>query len=825
MRTNDTATSGVPVSVAGRGTDDEASSGPRIALVGGFLPRRCGIATFTSHLYEVLRRLVPPGSLRAFVVDDRPGGYRYPEAVWAHFHEADPEAYDQTADAINAWAPDAVLVQHEYGIYGGTAGRHLLRLLDRLRVPVVTTLHTVLDDPDPDQFHVLCEIARKSERVVVMNARSREKLMSVYGIPPDRIVVVPHGVPDIPFRPTEKGACQTRKIRLLTFGLLSRRKGLEYAIEALPDIVRRFPNVEYTILGATHPHVLKAEGETYREELKAMAARLGVASHVRFEDGFVSEPELVRILAKADVYVTPYLDRAQASSGTLAYAIGAGLAVLSTPYHCAQDLLAGHRGVLVPFRDSKAMGEAVTGLLEDEEALRQLQRDAYAFGRSMRWRRVAAAYHGVVARVVRPPEPRNASLWQQPRHRPIRLANDGLVLDHLVRLTDDIGLVQHAVLASPDTRSGYATDDNARALLLTSTLRADETKPPRIVNRLHDVYLQFLLDAFDRRRGRFRNLYHPVGGWDRTPGSEDCHGRAVWALGHAVRQARDPKEAERAERLLRAAMPAIDGFHSPRALAFAVLGLVEYANVAPPDILMRLRVRTFADRLDRLYRDSKRADWVWFEPVLSYGNARLPQALLAAGRFLHDNRLVDEGLAALGWLMRVQRPEGTHFVPIGSEGFWRRGNRRAHFDQQPVEAWCTIDACLQAYGLSGEGRWLEDAQIAYAWFLGENDLREPLHDPETGGCRDGLHPDRPNRNEGAESTLAWLFSTHAIGKVRTGPVAAGTPQGPPRIIHSLPTRGRRAALKSEFVAHLLQGFDSSADKIDNPSPTLCGLVG
>lgn len=730
----------------------------RIAVVGDYVPRQCGIATFTSDLSESLAAAFPKLHVFAVPVTDTEEGYDYPPRVRFEIAEEDLTSYVRAADFLNMNGVDVVSVQHEYGIYGGVAGSHLLALLRELRMPVVTTLHTVLRSPDSNQRKVLEEIAKLSDRLVVMGRRAADFLTEIYGVPREKIARIPHGIPDVPFVDPNFYKDQfgvEGKLVLLTFGLLSPGKGIEFVIEALPEILERYPNLIYVVLGATHPKVAREEGESYRLFLERLAAERGVAANVLFHNRFVSTEELVEAIGAADLYVTPYLNREQTCSGTLAYTVGAGKAVISTPYWYAEELLEDGRGVLVPFRDPGAIARAVLHLLDNEAERHAIRKRAYRFGREMIWPEVARRYAEVLARAreERGRRPRRfvgKTLDQRPAELP------PLRLDHLRRLTDSTGILQHAVHTVPNYSTGYTTDDNARALLLTVLLEETGSDKGDETRGLPSRYLAFLVHAFDRKTGRFRNEL----GYDRRfqddVGPEDAHGRALWALGAVAGRSSNRGRRAAAGQLLDAALPAALRFTSPRAWAFSLLGLRDYLRRFGGDRAARHAQEELAERLLGLWQETASQDWPWFENVVSYANATLPHALIATAAETGCQRSLEAGLAALDWLLSIQKAPEGHFVPIGSNGFYVRGGERARFDQQPIEAHATVSACLEAYRITGQQRFQQEARRAFDWFLGRNDLGLPLYDANTGGCRDGLHPDRANQNEGAESTLAFL---------------------------------------------------------------------
>jgi len=741
----------------------------RIAMVGNYLPRKCGIATFTTDLCDAIRAEYGATELLALPVNDTEEGYSYPERVRFEMSENDPASYRKAADFLNFSNVDLVCLQHEYGIFGGCAGGHILEMVRRLEMPFLTTLHTVLRDPNPDQRAVMAEIATLSDRMVVMSEHSREILQDVFQVPTEKIDLIPHGIPDLPFTDPhfyKDGFGTEGKDVLLTFGLLSPNKGIENVITALPEILSRHSNVVYMVSGVTHPHILRREGDVYRAYLQNLAKELGVEAQVIFRNRFVSAQELVALIGAADIYITPYKHKAQVVSGTLAFALSAGKAIISTPYLHAIELLDGGRGALVPFDDPGAIAAKTIALLDDEIARHAMRKRAYLYARDMVWSRVAQKYMQSFERIFneRMRTPRATFSAQNTGKALGRLP--ALKLDHLYRMTDYAGILEHAVFTVPNFAEGYTTDDNARALIVTTFLEHLELRDIAGSPDLASRYLGFLWYAFDPATKRFHNCLSYERHWQEPQGSEDSHGRALWGLGTVLGRSKNAGLRGAAGRLFELAIPAVVDFKSPRACAFALLGLQEYLDSFPGDRAALTGAEALANRLLNSYRAHRTDDWKWFENGLAYSNARLPQALIRAGTRAAHEEMVAAGLEALDWLVTIQRCESKgHFVPIGSQGFYSKTSEKARFDQQPVEAGAMVAACLEAYRATGKVRWRNQAWIALNWFLGDNDLQIALYDPGTGGCRDGLHPDRANENQGAESTLAFLMALLEMRKL------------------------------------------------------------
>jgi glycosyltransferase involved in cell wall biosynthesis len=731
----------------------------RIAFIGNYLPRQCGIATFTTDLCEAIATEHRETTCIALPVNNIEDGYPYPPRVRFELTEKDMESYRRAADFLNINNVDLVCLQFEYGIFGGRAGSHILTLLRELRMPIVTTLHTILREPDAQQRQVLENVATLSARLVVMSERGAKFLQTVYRVSPDKIDFIPHGIPDVPFVDPSfhKDLFGVEgKIVLLSFGLLSANKGIENVIAALPAILAKHPNVVYFIVGATHPHVRRHDGESYRLSLQWLAQEKGVAGHVIFYNRFVSLEELVEFIGAADIYITPYLNPAQIVSGTLAYTLGAGKAVISTPYWYAEEMLAEDRGALIPFRDPEALAEQVIDLLDNDAKRHGMRKRAYLFGRDMIWPQVARRYMESFQRAraerrhftttdfaVKP-------LDQRPGELP------PLKLDHLRRMTDDTGMFQHAIFTVPNYREGYTIDDNARALTVSALLEElGNEEAPELATR----YLAFVGYAFNTASGRFRNFMDYQRNWLEESGSDDSHGRTLWALGTLLGRSNTPALHSMAGRLFEQALPVIINTTSPRAWAFALIGIHDYLRRFDGDRRASQVREELAGRLLALYQSHRADTWRWYEESLTYCNGVLPHALLMSGQWIPNSDMTEAALESLGWLADLQRADtknGGHFVPIGSNGFYQRGGERARFDQQPVEAQAMVSACLEAHRITGDATWHKEARWAFEWFLGRNDLNLAIYDPTTGGCRDGLHPDRPNENQGAESSLAFL---------------------------------------------------------------------
>src|ERR1700712_525457 len=711
----------------------------RIAFIGNSLPRRCGIATFTTDLQNAVA--ASRGDLETVIVAMTDHGqiYDYPSTVGFQINDNSPEDYIRAAEFLNNGRFDAVSLQHEFGIFGGEAGSHILALLSRLTIPVVTTLHTVLSEPTKAQREVLVRIIGISSRVVVMAEKGRELLRAVYQVPDEKIEIIPHGIPEFSFVEPDDAKLKLgfgNKSVILTFGLLSPNKGIEVMIDAMPAILKTRPDAVYVVLGATHPNLVRDQGEAYRESLMAHACQAGVEDHVVFLDQFVDLKTLLDFISMSDVYVTPYLNEAQMTSGTLAYSFGLGKAVVSTPYWHARELLADGRGILVPFGDAAALGAEISKLLTNDVLRQAMRKRAYSSSRSMTWERTAERYMSVFENAGRRHRLKTiAKLDTNTLLRDSR-APPEMQVGHFLSMCDDTGLFQHAVHSVPDRSHGYCIDDNARALLLACVLNNPGER--RLSEVLTARFAAFVQHAWNPDTRRFRNFMGFNRAWLEETGSEDSHARTLWALGECARRDASPSRRRWAASLFAEALPTAESFRSPRAWAFTLLGLAAYCAVAPDDLHAGEVRHLLADRLMSALAAVETPDWVWFEEGLAYDNARLSQALILTGMATQKPAYAEAGLRSLHWLMTQQTAPAGHFRPVGTAGFGEQRKQPRAFDQQPVEATATIAACLTAWRADGDAEWKAIATRVFAWFLGSNDLSVGLVDPHTRRCRKRL---------------------------------------------------------------------------------------
>lgn len=752
---------------------DEKIGKTSVTFFATYPPRKCGIGTFTHDLARNVSQrygeeLSAKGGVTIAALNDRPEGYEYGPEVGFEINAKNKLDYRRAADYVNLSDTRVVNVQHEFGIFGGEDGENLLTFLDVVRKPVISTLHTILKQPSDHQREVLKKVCDLSTEVVVLANKGKELLRDVYDVTPKKVSMIPHGAPDVPFLDTtyykEDYGIEGRSV-ILTFGLLGPNKGIEVAIKAMEQVAEKFPNSLYIILGATHPHVKKERGEEYRLNLERMVKERGLQDNVVFHDMFVPLDELKKYLVTSDIYLTPYLSREQISSGTLAYAVALGNAVVSTPYWYAEELLADGRGKLVPFEDPDATGKAIVDLLGNEKKRQAMRRSAYQFGRDMIWNSVAAKYQEKYNEAIKKYKS-DVKVSHNKQVDPSDNLPDlpEVKIDYLKTLTDDTGIYQHASYTVPNRKHGYTTDDNARGAMVAidhwNIFGEDSALD------LLRTYLSFLGSAIDTQDGRARNYLTFDRKWKREKRTEDAHGRLLWAAGTLIRKKPNASLVGYGNQLFQQAMEPVDEFTSPRAWAFSILGIRRYLDEFGGDRNAKRVGSDLADKMLEKFKENSSDDWVWPEDSVTYENARLPQALICWGDFSSNQEMMEWGLKSLHWLMDIQYDSSRGILSlIGTDGWLVRGEEKADYDQQPVEVAALIDANWQAWEATESRDYLKNIYTAFNWFLGKNDLGVTLYDFRSGGCRDGLHPSRVNENEGAESTLSWLMSLHRMYKL------------------------------------------------------------
>ena len=736
-----------------------ALSKRKVVFIASFPPRKCGIATFTSDLIRNASAAAG-GAFEPLVVTLRnDNSLRYSEPVKFEIRQNVKRDYLCAADFINFSHVDLVCVQHEFGLFGGEGGSYLNLLLRRLKSPVVTTLHTILDDPEPAFRQALIDVCDLSCKVITMNERGVSMLHDIYDVSRDKVRLIPHGMPDLPFVDSNyykhKFGMERRRT-ILTFGLLSANKGIETVLEAMPDIIKAEPSALYIVLGMTHPNILKHEGESYRFRLQGMVKKLGLQKHVIFHNRFVDDEELHNFLCAADVYVTPYLSRRQLTSGTLSFAVGAGKAVVSTPYWAATELLDEGRGVLVPFGDSAKIAQCIVEILTDDSKFYGLRRRAYDYGRSRTWPNVGREYWDIFT--TQKPSIHLASAGGlSPNETISNIEAPEPSLSHLVKLTDDTGLLQHAKFIIPNRDHGYCTDDNARAAMAMARYHAQYSEP--LALELFDTYLSFIMHS-QADDGSIRNFMDYDRVWWKNEPANDAFGRAMWAFGSIMAQPPSPSYLSVMKDCFDRSVGLVLRQH-PRGMAYSILGMCDYLKQFPGASEIKRQLEVAADGLVLQYNENHLPEWQWFEDILTYDNAVLPHAMFVAADCLENKEYLQVARTTCDFLLD-NTFNGEHFSFIGCNGWYERGHTRASFDQQPLEAAATVMMLRAAFDATGDKSYLVLQRKAFDWFLGSNDLHIPLYDFRTRGCCDGLMATGVNLNQGAESMVSFLLSLLTI---------------------------------------------------------------
>ncbi|MGE3063910.1 MAG: glycosyltransferase family 4 protein [bacterium] len=737
---------------------------PSIGFISTYIPRECGIGTFTNDLVKNISKLHKinesdnPNTL-VVAISDKDNFYTYPKEVKFEINQQNKKNYINAAHFLNNSDIDVINIQHEFGIFGGYDGNFILDSVDKLRKPIVTTFHTVLENPSAGQKKVVEQLAEKSVYVVVLAKRAINILKTVYKIPERKIAFIEHGAPNVSFMDSSYYKsdfnASGRKI-IMTFGLINPNKGIEYGIRAIANIVKEHPNILYIILGATHPEVRKQSGEEYRLSLELLVKKYGLENNVEFFNYFVTKQELIKFLIASDIYLTPYLSKEQIVSGTLAYALTCGKALISTPYWYAEELLAENRGILVPFKNEKAISDAVIKLLDDEKTFSQYRKNAYDFGREFVWESVADKFENVFKKAIE-----NYSETKQTAVSVNKAIIPEMNLNHFKIITDDTGIFQHCTMNIPNRKFGYTTDDNARALIVAIKnwhLFKDDVSIEYITR-----YLSFLLNAYDDDTESVKNFMDFQRVWIDTKISEDTAGRMIWSLGYCLKHSPNNSIHILSVNLFKKVISNVMHFTSPRAWAFVVIGSIFYLSVYPGDLEVKNISAILTKRLSDQLLSNRDKDWLWLEDILSYENARIPQALFSYGGFFDEKKTVTLAKNTFKWLIDIQTDKTNNRLSlIGNKGWMKRGGEKAKFDQQPVEIAAIVDAAYVGFKYSMDKYYEEIIELGIDWFLGNNDVNENVYDFNSGGCRDGIHSLGVNLNEGAESTLSWLLSLHRL---------------------------------------------------------------
>jgi glycosyltransferase involved in cell wall biosynthesis len=732
----------------------------KLAFIGTYPPRECGIGTFTNNLFNAMLDKNSGNKLKreGFVVamNDNDLTYKYPEEVKLTIRQQRQEDYLKAAEFINLSGADLCILEHEFGIFGGDSGVYILPLLHRLDVPLVVTLHTILKTPSYNEKAILIEICKMARKIVVMSHKAIEFLTKVYAVPAEKIVFIEHGVPDIHFvKETAKREFKldSKKV-LFTFGFISRNKGIETVIRALPEVAARHPEVIYIVLGKTHPNVIRHTGEEYRIFLMRLVKSLHLEKHVIFLNEFINEQDLFKYLYASDIYITPYLNEAQITSGTLSYAVGVGSAVISTPYWHASEMLAEGRGRLFDFNDSKSLTAALLQLLDHPDELNEIRKKALAYGKKITWPKTGEKYVSVAAEILSEDRPRIIKE---------ETALDLLILPpftlaHINRLTDDTGIIQHAKFGIPNLKEGYCLDDNARALLMV--LMAYRQMKDKRALELSPVYLSYI-HYMQNADGTFRNFLSFSRQFLDEVGSEDSFGRTIWALGYLLGNAPNDAYYQTGKLVFFNAAPNFEKLQSIRSIANTMIGISLYLKSNLSDDIMTERLRNLAGTLQRHYLEHKSVGWHWYENLLAYDNGILPLAMLHAAEILHDQKITKIAISSMDFLTSHTMKD-NYLSIIGNEKWYKKEGERSVFAQQPIDAMAMVLMYHQAYHLTGDKEYLNKLYTSFLWFLGENDLRMSLYDFETKGCCDGFESYGVNRNQGAESSLAYLISHLAV---------------------------------------------------------------
>ena len=727
----------------------------KIAFVSSCLPRRCGIATFCDDLTKNISACAGDAFDPLMVAMVSSHEHQYGSPVKFEIRKNVKNDYLCAADYLNFSHVDLVSVQHEFGLFGGSAGAYLNLLLKRVDAPIITTLHTILNEPTPEYHQSTIDVCELSDQIVVMNTRGVSMLTDIFGVAPDKIHLIPHGIPDISFVDSSyykhKFGIEGRKT-ILTFGLLSRNKGIEHMLKALPAIVETEPEILYIILGATHPDVVRHDGEEYRFELQRIVEELGIQNNVMFYNQFVSDERLHHFLCATDIYVTPYQYKEQLTSGTLAFAVGSGKAVVSTPYWAAEELLDEGRGKIIPFNDPKRLSDAIISILADESLLNTMRRRAYDYGRTRTWPKIGKQYWDLFSKTKFGGKTLTKTFAQKADSISL-LEVPEPSLDHLRNMTDDTGLIQHAKFMLPDRDHGYCTDDNTRAVVAMVKYNAQYSDPEAL--KLFNTYLSFICHA-QRENGTFHNFMSYDRRWFGTEPDHDGLGRALWAFGSVIEQPPLPEWIPIIKDFFDRSAPHIPNL-SLRGKAYAIFGMQSYLKQFPGASDVKRYLHTAADDLVGFFERSSDEKWVWFENILSYDNAVLPHALFESYIATGEESYLDIATQTSEFLLEATLA-GDHFSFVGCNGWYPKGGKKAQFDQQALEAVSTAMMLYGAYKATDNPNYLKMQKKAFDWFLGDNDLSIPLYDFRTKGCCDGLETNGVNLNQGAESLLSFLLA-------------------------------------------------------------------
>lgn len=735
----------------------------KLVYIGTYPPRECGIGTFTMNLYKSMINNNDRNNsnnddlnnaVEGFIVamNDHEQTFNYPEEVKLTIRQEHQRDYLEAVKFINLSGADLCILEHEFGIYGGQNGIYILPLLHRLEIPLIVTLHTIVKTPSYNEKAILQEICKMAHKVVVMSHKAIEFLTGIYNVDKEKIAFIEHGVPDIQFNQeqSKKEFKLENKKLLLTFGIISRNKGIETVIKALPRVIEKHPSVLYMVLGKTHPNVLRHSGEEYRNYLQRLIKSLNLDDHVFFMNEFVNQKELFKYLSASDIYITPYLNEAQITSGTLSYAIGVGSAVISTPYWHASELLANGRGRLFNFNDSDELARILLELLDNPTILHDLQKKAFDYGKTITWPKSGGKYVELVKHILAT----NPNVFVKKETSIDPLILPPFSLDHIKRMTDDTGIIQHAKFGIPNLKEGYCLDDNSRALLMV--LMTYRQKKDKLALDLAPIYLSYI-HYMQNKNGTFRNFLSFNRNFLDEVGSEDSFGRTIWALGYLMDNAPNDAYYQTGKLVFFDAAPNFENIQSIRGIANTMLGISYYLKSNPSDDSMTERLRNLAGKLIKHYEINSSSSWKWFESILAYDNGILPLSLLHAAKRLNDDSIKEIAIESMNFLTEQTLKDGYLSI-IGNEKWYSKEGGRSMFAQQPLDALAMVLMYHQAFHLTKDKEYLTKLFTCFMWFMGENDLRMNLFDFETKGCCDGFEKYGVNRNQGAESSLAYLIS-------------------------------------------------------------------
>ncbi len=717
-----------------------------VLFVSTYPPRECGIATFTQDLTEAIdKRFFPTIKTKILALNNPETlDLEYPKNVMYAVEEYDVNKYMQTAQRINEDPRiKLVCVQHEFGIFGGDYGDHLLPFLEILDKPVIVTFHSVLPHPDRQRRIIVRAIAERTKAFVVMTEKAVSILQKEYGVTTP-IVVIPHGIPEVQYKSQEKDKKDLGlegRIVLASFGMISQNKGYEFVIRSLPKVVKNFPNVLYLIIGETHPVVREREGEKYREMLQKIVKDLKLEKNVEFRNKYHTKSEIIKYLRASDIYVSPSLTPEQITSGTLVYGMGCGRVTVSTPFLHARDIVTPERGRLVKSRKPRTFAAAINRLLAEPEKLKKMERNTYSYTRQMLWQNVGISYGKLFNKYINLPEIH------------FRDKIPAINMNHIRKLTDDFGILRTATFATPDITSGYTLDDNSRALLVCGALYNKQRRNNQI--KLMKIYLDFM-KYVQQKDGRMLNVVQSDFRIDPESWSEEAHGRAIRALGYILTISGLPRELRKqAEKTLTHALKPVSTLQYPRAIASTIAGL-HFSNQSKYSEQNIDLMKQMADRLLVMYQQNSKENWNWFEPVMTYSNGKLPEALLYAYITTQDKKYAETAKEALDFLIE-KTFHGQTFAPVGQKG-WFDGTKKAVFDQHPVEATSMTNSLILAHRIFKKQKYERFAISAFNWFLGKNIRNTVMYNETTGGSFDRLGKKTINSNQGAEATLAYLLA-------------------------------------------------------------------